>query len=63
MMSLVSYKAPGIETREEPRIRLAKRQLLFIVTLPLLFLMSAFLSLATFNALGISVSKHFGNMQ
>ncbi|MGY5856116.1 MAG: type II CAAX endopeptidase family protein [Candidatus Thorarchaeota archaeon] len=58
MESLVTYKKPGIETIEESPAKLSKRQILFIVALPLLFLMAALLGISVTRLLGPFVSTN-----
>ncbi len=58
MKYLVTYKKPEIETMEESKIKLSRRQLVFILTLPLFFIMAGLLSILTTRALGSSISMN-----
>jgi len=58
LQSLVTYKKPGIETIEESPAKLSRRQILFIVALPLLFLMAALLGISVTRLLGPFVSAN-----
>jgi membrane protease YdiL (CAAX protease family) len=58
MESIVTYKKPGIETTREQASTLSRRQILFVVFLPLLFLMCGLLSILITRALGPMVSTN-----
>ncbi len=58
MESIVTYKKPGIETTHEPTSRLSRRQILFVIFLPLVFLMGALLGNCIIEALGPFVSTN-----
>jgi membrane protease YdiL (CAAX protease family) len=58
MKSLVTYKKPGIETTDESPSRLSRRQILFVIILPLVFLMVALLGNSIKKLLGPFVSTN-----
>lgn len=58
MKELVTYGALGIETTIEPQNRLSKRQILFILAFPLLFLLCTILTRMITGALGPIVSSN-----
>ncbi len=58
MESLVTYKKPGIETTKESPSGLSRRQILFVLTLPLFFLFAALTANSFVRTLGISVSTN-----
>jgi membrane protease YdiL (CAAX protease family) len=58
MKSLVTYKKPGIETTGESPPSLSGRQILFVVTLPVLFLIAGLLGIIATNSLGPFVSTN-----
>ena len=58
MESIVTYKKPGIETTYESTSRLSKRQILFVIILPLVFLIGALLGNGVIAVLGPFVSTN-----
>ncbi len=58
MKSIVTYKKPGIETTYESTFRLSKRQILFVIVLPLVFLIGALLGNGVIAVLGPFVSTN-----
>jgi membrane protease YdiL (CAAX protease family) len=56
--SIVTYKKPGIETTYESTSRLSRRQILFVIILPFVFLIGALLGNSIINALGPFVSTN-----
>jgi membrane protease YdiL (CAAX protease family) len=58
MESLVTYKKPGIETTKESPSGLSRRQILFVLTLPLFFLFAALIANSLEKTLGLSVSTN-----
>jgi membrane protease YdiL (CAAX protease family) len=58
LKSLVTYKKPGIETTVESPSRLSKGQILFVVFLPLVFLMAGLIAISVTRLLGPVVSTN-----
>ncbi len=58
MKNLVTYKEPGMETINEPLSGLSRRQILFVISLPLLFLVAGLLSIILPILLGPLVSTN-----
>jgi membrane protease YdiL (CAAX protease family) len=58
MESLVTYKKPGIETIKESPSGLSRRQILFVLTLPLFFLFAALTANSLEKTIGLSVSTN-----
>jgi membrane protease YdiL (CAAX protease family) len=58
MKELVTYESPGIETTIEPQNRLSKRQILFMLAFPLLFLLCVNLTRTITGVLGPVVSAN-----
>jgi len=58
LRSLVTYKKPGIETTKVTPSRLSGRQILFVVFLPLLFLMAGLIAISVTRLLGPVVSTN-----
>jgi len=56
MKNIVTYGAPGIELSNEPPSKLSKRQIIFIVALPLVFMFGGLLSKGITRLLGPPVS-------
>ncbi|KXH77333.1 MAG: hypothetical protein AM326_05195 [Candidatus Thorarchaeota archaeon SMTZ-45] len=58
MKSLVTYNKPGIETTIESASGLSRRQMVFVIALPLLFLMAGLLSIIISRFLGPFVASN-----
>jgi len=58
MKNIVTYGAPGVEISNEFPSNLSKYQILFIVALPLLFLMAALFGRSVVNSLGPFISTN-----